>query len=281
MLAKLKGLFSVWVFCLLGATATSAPAEIVDDFTRPDSDTLGQSKAGSITYVESNNTGGAGNTAKIAGERLLITGDPAAKQTGRVFLSGYESADLTVSLRGEFKSGKPTPDYGKDNVRNTLGVMLRLRQKARFGAGSANDDDSGFVSVEFMNNGQVLVRERQANGTLIGIGKKPVYSYTAGSLGAKRNEKPYDVDDDGMLEEGEPFDLSVSLAGTTITVNVNGTPLFAGATTLTAGKVGNGVALLKGMPSSKYTLTSDLYIDDLEISPLPEKAPATSPVPAK
>src|SRR5690606_39306 len=181
-------------------------------------------EVGAAGYVELNSNGkpAGGSVAAIEDGRLVIHG--VGGDVGRVFLRGIDTPDVTVRLRAAFRASKDRPVYDgehADRARNTLGIMLRVGENAPFGHGEPNDQNTGFVTVEMLNNGGLVVRERQAGGQIAYITDKsvnpltggPMYDYLAGKLGAQRNGRPFDRDDDGMLEANEPFDLAVSLVG--------------------------------------------------------------------
>src|SRR5690349_14275273 len=93
----------------LGAIATvaaiggSVRAAVIDTYTRADAspvtDSVGATETGGYDYVERGNTPAAipsTGIAEIVGGELKIVGKgPGANQPGGVFLSGYDSADLT------------------------------------------------------------------------------------------------------------------------------------------------------------------------------------------
>lgn len=250
-------------------------AEVIDTFDRPDSDQLGAAEKTGLRYVETTLRGVHANVARIEGKRLLLAGDAKAKPdvaTGRVFIDGYDSADVTVSLRGEFRTDHASPSQG-DQARNSLGILLRGRQDSQFGNGKAGDADAGYVTIEFFNNGQFFVRERKADGKLMPLGKRPAYTYRAGALGATLNGQPYDTNNDGMLGNGEPFTLSVAISGQTLKLSVNGQELAPLALSTARGAV-NGVGLFKGRPSANPNVLSDVLIDDLALDPAPATQPA-------
>jgi len=265
-------------------------ADVTDSFSRsPTSSTnagLGATDSGDVRYVEVTNSGtktADGLIAHILDGRMAITG--VRGDTGRVFLEGYDSPDVKVNFRAEFENDKTDLIYegdAADRPRNTLGVMLRARQQAKFGNGSAGDADTGYVAVEFLNNGGLLVRQRMTGGRLSYVTPTNVtpaagrgrYTYAQGTLGEARNAQPFDRDNDGVLEAGEPFDFAVILAGHTIVVRVNGLPLFTGTIESDRGQEANGVALFKGRPG-KFSVASSLLIDDLHVSDaLPSDVPA-------
>jgi len=282
-----------WVLVALSCLAigaSSVVADVTDSFNRPPASSttagLGTTESGDVRYVEVTNSGtktADGLVARILDGRMAITG--VRGDTGRVFLEGYDSPDVKVSFRAEFENDKTDLIYegdAADRPRNTLGVMLRARQQAKFGNGSAGDADTGYVTVEFLNNGGLLVRQRMTGGRLSFVTPNNVnptagrgrYTYAQGTLGKARNARPFDQDNDGVLEAGEPFDFAVILAGHTIVVRVNGLPLFTGTIESDGGQEANGVALFKGRPG-KFSVASSLLIDDLHVSnALPSDVPA-------
>lgn len=274
----------------LAIGAWSVVADVTDSFSRPPTSSttagLGTTESGDVRYVEVTNSGtetADGLVAHILDGRMAITG--VRGDTGRVFLEGYDSPDVKISFRAEFENDKTDLIYegdAADRPRNTLGVMLRARQHARFGNGSAGDADTGYVAVEFLNNGGLLVRQRMTGGRLSYVTPNNVnatagrgrYRYAQGTLGEARNAQPFDRDNDGVLEAGERFDFAVILAGHTIVVRVNGLPLFTGTIESDRGPKANGVALFKGRPG-KFSVASSLLIDDLHVSDaLPSDVPA-------
>ena len=275
----------------LSIGVSSAVADVTDSFNRSPTSSrtagLGATESGDVRYVEVTSSGGnaaRGSVARLRDGRMAITG--VRGDTGRVFLDGYDSPDVKVSFRAEFENRKTDLIYegdGADRPRNTLGLMLRARQQARFGNGSPGDADTGYVTVEFLNSGGLLVRQRMTGGRLSFVKPNQVdpdadrgrYAYARGSLGKVRNAQPFDRDNDGVLEAGEPFDFAVILAGHTIVVSVNGRPLFTGTIESDCGQEANGVALFKGRPG-KFSVASSLLIDDLHVS---DASPSDVPAP--
>jgi pimeloyl-ACP methyl ester carboxylesterase len=248
-------------------------ASLSDDFERQ---TL---EGGAITYTELTTAGkvvaAAGSVARVSDGRLVMTG--VNGETGLLVLGGFDSSNVSVSMRAEFENQKEAVVYsgdGADQPRHTLGLIFRVPGGTNFGHGTAEIPCAGMVSVEFLNNGGLLVRERNASGSLVFISNKkkhsltggPLYAYQEGCLGASRNDQPFDLDDDGVLEAGEPFTLSVLLVGRNITVSINDQPIFIGKVMAPAGGEVNEVSLLKGRPG-KFSNGSTLLIDDLKLSP--------------
>jgi hypothetical protein len=259
------------------AFGVTAAADVIDSFDRADGDTLGATEKGGLQYVETSLRGQPGNVARVEGKRMLLTGDVRQKPdlaSGRVFLKGYDAADTMISFKAEFRTDHTAPT-GDDQPRNSLGILLRARQDAQFGQGKPDDADTGYVSIEFFNNGQFLIRERRADGKLAPLGKKFAYAYRPGSLGKTHNDLPYDGNDDGMLGSGEPFTLSVAVLGRTLKLSINGKEQAA-VTLSTSGGAVNGVGFFKGRPSATPNVLSDVLIDDLSIEPIPTTATTTT-----
>jgi len=268
----------------------SASAVVVDTFTRADGGTatnsIGTTEVGGLVYDE-RVAGGQNasdvNAASIVDGRLHIHG-VGTNGEGLVYLSGYDSADVTVSFVAEFTSNIATPVYGTSTARNTLSVFLRADDSdLLFGNGAANDVNSGLIGIEMTNSGGLFIRQRLAAGTLgtvnytnsfTGTSAGGIYQYTAGALGTTLNGLPFDLDDDGQLEAGESFLFTASLSGTTLTVSLNNQVIFSGAVEQSSGNGVNGVALRKGRPGS-FTVFSDIYIDNLDISPITIPEPAS------
>lgn len=263
----------VWVclFAVMSAVTLSAQSEnrFVDTFD----DVLTAESAG-IEYLQRTSRGDAAPAnavGKIEDGALRISGIKG--ETGRVHAKGMGSDSISVTLRAEFVN------RGEEDTslrpRHTLGLMLRSRPESNFGHGEPDDADSGYVAVEFLNNGGLLVRERLTSGKLVfksstnanPLTGESLYEYAPGKLGEELNGQPFDVNDNGILGEGEPFEINVELTGHHILVRINGKAVHTKSLELAAGKGGNEVSIFKGRPG-KFEVASDLVIHEIKITPL-------------
>jgi hypothetical protein len=264
-------------------TAGGVRAAVVDTFARPDgspvTDSIGQTEVGGFHYVERGNSPTAtvaNGTAEIAGGELQIYGRLGTlnSDTGGVFLPGYISPDVTLSADVRFVHSIAAPN-NTEELANDFFLALRSRSGMNFAATSAGDD--GLVAVEFIPNGGVLVRENR-NGTLTTVRSVNFAGTaarsnvrTAGELPATLNDLPFDVDQDGFIDGTEQVRFGVELSGTQLKLFVNGAQFGTTMTlTKTTGLNGNGVGLHKNRISSAFETASDLYVDNFDLTPVPE-----------
>jgi hypothetical protein len=270
----------------LAAAATgTARAGVVDTFTRSDgspvTDSVGQTEVGGFDYVERGNSPTAtvaNGTAEIAGGELQVYGRLGTmnNDTGGVYLPGYNAPDVTLSLDVRFVHSIAAPDNTQE-LANSLFIALRSQSSLNFAATSPSDD--GLLAIEFISNGGVLVRENR-NGTLTTLrsrnfadtaGRSNVR--TAGELPASFNGLPFDVDQDGFLDDAETFRFGAEVSGTQLKLFLNGAQ-FGPTMTLaeTAGLNGNGIGLHKNRIAFAFETASDLYLDNFDLVPIPEPA---------
>jgi hypothetical protein len=266
-------------------TAGRVRATVVDTFTRADGSpataSVGQTEVGGFNYVERGNSPTAtvaNGTAAITDGELQVYGRLGTlnSDTGGVFLSGYNSPDVSLSVDVRFVHGIAAP-VSTEELANSLFLSLRSRSAMNFTATSAGDD--GLLAIEFVPNGGVLVRENR-NGTLTTVRSTNFASTgarsnvrTAGELPATFNGLPFDVDQDGFIDGTEQIHFGAELNGTQLKLFLNGAP-FGTAMTLTetAGLNGNGIGLHKNRISSAFETASDLYLDNLDLASVPEPA---------
>jgi N-sulfoglucosamine sulfohydrolase len=265
-------------------SSTAAATELADGFARK------ILSGGPITYTELTSKGIAatspGTIATIDHGGLAFTG--AGNETGRIAIHGFDSANLTVTLRAEFHNRKSSVVYGgktPDRPRHSLGLILRAPHHTTFGNGTAENPATGMVVVEILNNGGLLVRERNSSGRLEFLSSKhtnpltrdALYAYRKGALETSHNGLPFDVDNDGVLEAGEPFTLTVILEGRSIAVCINDDPIYVGTLKHHAGSEANQVSLLKGRPG-RFSNASTLWIDELQLNTAAEVPEVEDPV---
>jgi hypothetical protein len=270
------------------AAASGARAAVIDTYTRADvapvTDSIGQTEAGGYDYVERGNNPTAtiaNGTAEIVGGELKIYGRLGAgtSDTGGVYLTGYDSADVTLSTTVRFEHNIAAPT-STEELANTYLVALRSRPDMNFAPTSAAN--RGVIGVEFGPNGDVLVREiRTATGTLTTVvsgnlitgGATTRRRLTPGALPSTFNGLPFDTDQDGFIDGSESFTFGVDLSGTTLKLYVNGLQVGTNLTLAeTTGIAGNGVGLHKNRVSSAFETVSDIFVDDVNLAPIPEPA---------
>jgi len=269
------------VCALLTGVSVAHAATYTDDFER---DALA---GGPIAYVELTPAGkpaAAGSIATLKDGSLIVAG--AGGETGRLALEGIDAADVSIAMRVEFHNRDATAnaDDQADKPRHSVGVILRTASTTAFGHGTPEAPGTGMLCVELLNSGDLLVRERDTNGKLVFLSTTrnnpitgaPVYTYAPGKLGATRNGRPFDANDNGILEAGEPFTLAVRVVGNNIEVRLNDEAIFTGTTKADTGLDGNGVSLLKGRPG-RFKIASTLHLDDLALETLSESAAAPPP----
>jgi hypothetical protein len=269
-----------------GLIAGSAQAAVIDTYTRADgspvTDSVGGTEAGGFDYVERGNTPSqaiASGTAQIVNNELALYGasGPANSNFGGVYLAGYESPDLTISATVRFVHTIAAPTAAEE-LANTFIFTLRSQAAMNLAATSAGDD--GLLDVQIGPNGDVLVRENR-NGTLTQVISQNLITGGAttrrrlapGALPATFNGLPFDADQDGFIDDGETFSFGANVSGTTLQLFVNGLQVGSNLTlTETAGLNGSGVGLHKNRISAAFETASDVFADNLDISPVPEPA---------
>lgn len=232
----------------------------------------------SIKFVEMTSDGKRaaepGLVATVEAGQLKLAG--YRNDTGRLAVEGFDYADVTITMIVEFENQKAEVVYEGDKAdqpRNSVGLILRAPHEINFGNGTSENPGAGMVAVEFLNNGGLLVRERNQHGRLQFLSSKtvnpltggPLYAYQRGGLGESYNGQPFDLDNDGVLERGEQFKLTVILSGQSIAVCINDDPIYTGPLGFARGESTNSISLLKGRPG-KFSNASTIWIDHLDIS---------------
>lgn len=272
------------------ATAGFAPAAVVDTYSRTDgtpvTDSVGQTEVGGLDYIERGNSPSAttvNGTAEISGQELLIYGrqGPGVNDTGGVFLPDYNSPDLSLSADVRFAHNIAAPG-STEELANTFFVALRSRSGMNFTTTSA--DDEGLLAVEIGPNGDILVRENR-NGTLSSVagasgnpfsGAGTTRRRNAGALPATFNGVAFDADQDGFIDGDESFRFGIELAGTELKLFVNGAQILSTFTlTETQGLNGNGLGLHKNRVAAAFETASDVYVDNLDVTPFPIPEPGS------
>jgi len=285
------------LLCL--AIAGASQGAMIDTFTRTDAspvtDSLGATEVDGYDYVERGNTAAQSipiGTAQISNNQLLITGSNqtttpvSTSNTGGAYLAASNFPDVRVGvdvafvLVGDAPSGVAGNAANKFN--NTFMLMLRSRAAQNFGAASANED--GLVAIEFNPNADLLIREQRnaALGTVISrnyfTNAAPVREpLAAGLLPATYGSGPFDVNQNGYLEADEPFHLEAELVGTSLKIFVNGQQYGVNYTVTNTGAVAgqlNGIGLHKNRIGGTNIVVSNILIDNLEVTPIPEPATA-------
>ena len=268
----------------MGVTSSRAASgvaqQVTDDFDRASLIT------GAIAYVERATNGkvaASGSVVNVSDGRLVFTG--VGGDTGRLSLDGVEGFNVSASFVVEFKNQKDEVVYtgdDRDRPRHSIGLILRAAADTSFGHGSEEDPGAGLVSVEFLNNGGLLVRERNIHGKLGFLSSSsshpitdgPLYDYKAGALGRQYNGRDFDRNNDGVLGEGEPFLLSVDLTGYDLVVSINDKPIYSGRVKTLPVADELTVSLFKGRPG-KFSNASTILLDDLNIKVRPGSAQDT------
>lgn len=279
---------------LLAAIASSADAALIDSFTRTDvlpvTDSLGATEVDGYDYIERNNNASGSTvdgTAEISNNKLLITGatqttTAAYLNTGGAYLSGFNAPDVRVGVDLNFVLMGPAPSGtsgANDNrFNNTFLLMLRSRAGQNFGTTVA--DQAGLLAVELNANGDLQVREQRTSSVLPSVlNINPATGNTAarqplpGILPANFGSGTFDINQNGYLDANEPIHLDVELVGTSLKVFVNGAQ-YGGTGTLTqtsavAGQM-NGIGLHKNRLGSTFTVGSNILVDNLDITIIPE-----------
>lgn len=279
------------------AFAGITQAAIIDTFTRTDNspvtDSLGGTEVSGYDYIERGNTAAQlipVGTAEISNNQLLITGSNqtatpvATSNTGGAYLATSNIPDLRVGmdvafvLVGDAPSGTAGANANKFN--NTFLLMLRSRAAQNFGTASATED--GLIAIEFNPNADLLIREQRSGALATVISRNyftnagPVREpLTGGLLPATYGAGPFDVNRNGFLDADEPFHLEAELIGNSLKIFVNGTQYGVNYTvTNTAASAGqfSGIGLHKNRLGGANVVVSNILIDNLDISPIPEPA---------
>ncbi|MGD9634375.1 MAG: hypothetical protein AB7U97_13930, partial [Pirellulales bacterium] len=156
--------------------------------------------------------------------------------------------------------------------------MLRSRVGQNFGTGVAAH--AGLVAIELNPNGDILIREQVPTTGLTFIqntnpftGASPVRQPLPGILPANFGSGTFDVNQNGYLEANEPIHFEAELVGTSLKLFINGQQ-YGNTSTLAltgaaAGQV-NGIGLHKNRLGSTLLVGSNILIDNLDVSPVPE-----------
>ena len=213
--------------------ATSVRAiDVADTFSRLDNDDLGITEVGGFAYEERiTNGGGFSNVADISGEQLRISGigGPASSDPGQAII--VESlGDLDVSV--DMRFGGLT-DISLGSTYNSAGFVFR---KPGTDVGISNADGNGQIGAVIYPSGGFLIRQNESGALPILYDTSPfdpsvavgtLNSFAApGTLPATIGGQPFDVNQNGVLEENEPFNLGASLSGDRLTMKINGEDLF-------------------------------------------------------
>ncbi len=198
---------------------------VEDTFSRPDSDDLDVTEVGGFEYLETG-TVSSGDVAQIVDEQLEIFGVDGPGGTGPgIALIDIDFADLDISVDLRFGD---LDDPINPGTNNTAGFFLR-----RPGPDVNYTTGEGQIDLNMLPGGAFLIRETDfgaletlyfdtpfSGGTTDNMYSPP------GTLPASIGGSPFDADQDGVLEENEPFNLGVNLAGDLLTVKINGEDLF-------------------------------------------------------
>lgn len=226
-------------------------------------------------------------TAEISNNQLLITGSNqtttpvATSNSGGAYLAGSNAPDVRVGANVAFVLVGAAPNGTTGNAgnkfNNTFLLMLRSRGAQNFGTASATED--GLVAIEFAPTADLLIREQRTGslGTVIsrnyftnaGPVREPLPSILPATYGAGS----FDVNQNGYLEENEPFHLEAELIGTTLKIYINGAQYGVNyAVTNTAATAGqlSGIGLHKNRIGGTNVVVSNILIDNLDATPLPE-----------
>lgn len=216
-----------------GSQFASAQIQIEDTYTRDDNLTdLGLTEVGDYEYLKIGTTSGivasdAEGIAEIYSNQLIVYGNAGFLGTGPgiAFFDDVNFADVTIEadMRFEGLGLFPITNPGSNNFG---GFMLR-RNGTTTGFTATNN---GQVEVLLYPGGGLLIREI-VNGTLtplyaenpFGLGGSPNHFYSmAGQLPTSFNGMPFDANNNGVLEDDEPFRLGASLIGDALEITVNG-----------------------------------------------------------
>ena len=228
VIPRVANLMTIVIVALPIAVVMPSAASAIgveDTFSRPDSDELGFTEVGGFEYLETG-TVSSGDVARIVDEQLEIFGVDGPGGTGPgIALVDVDFADLEISFDLRFGGLDDPPSSGTNN---SAGFFLR-----RPGPDVNYTTGEGQIDLNMLPGGAFLVRQTDF-GILETLyfdtpfpGGTTDNSYSApGMLPATIGGLPFDADQDGVLEENEPFNLGATLIGDLLIVKINGEDLF-------------------------------------------------------
>lgn len=214
-------------FLWMAISQNAGAIQIEDTYNRADSTDLGVTEVGGYGYLELSTTSAAAiDSASISGGELWLhgTGGTTTSNPG-LALFDVSLADLSISsdMRFSYPNG-----IVNTSTYNFAGFMLRRNGTTP----NFTATNNGQIEVLMYPGGGFLVREIQG-GVLTPLytqnpfGGSPNNNYsTAGQLPTTFNGMPFDVNDNGILEDNEPFNLSADLTGNNLSISVNGMEVF-------------------------------------------------------
>ncbi|BBO32829.1 PEP-CTERM sorting domain-containing protein [Lacipirellula parvula] len=288
----MKTLLTTALVALWGAATTQAA--IIDTFTRADgtpvTNSVGVTEVGGIAYVERNNSASGSTvdgTAAVSNNKLLITGQQNTTLAHNLITGGaylpVDYRDVRVGLDLEFllSAGSPTGS-SPNQFNNTFLLMLRSRVGQNFGTTAV--DHAGLVAIEMVANGAIQVREQRGASNLVFVRNANPFTGLAASrdplpgvLPANFGSGTFDVNQNGYLDVNEPVHFEAALSGTSLNLYVNGVqygdPITLALTSAATGQI-NGIGLQKNRIGGTLAVGTDLLVDNLDVTVVPEPASA-------
>ena len=253
---------------------------IQDTYSRPDDTDLGVTEVGSVGYTEAYTAAdGPNNVADILSGELRIFGyssTTTASTPGLVLLNA-SGPDATIAADMHFSY----PNGQVNSSSYNSGGFLFRRNGASGGYSAAANE--GMVEVQLNPGATFLIREVISTSTnnapslitysnpFTGGGASVDYS-APGSLPAMLGGLPFDVNQNGILDENEPFRLGASLIGDQLSVSINGQDLFNLTTTASTGlKSLSNVGFYKNRLTSGGTRdVAHSMFDNIDVTIVPE-----------
>lgn len=193
-------------------------------------------------------------------------------------------ADIAFALVGPAPNG--TAGAAGNKFNNTFLLMLRSRPGQNFAAANAAED--GLVAIEFNPNADLLVREQRAGALATVISRnyftnaapvrEPIASPNPYALPATYGSGTFDINRNGFLDADEPIHFEALLFGTSLKIFVNGlqygVDYTVNNTAASSGQL-NGIGLHKNRIGGTNIVVSNILVDNLEITAIPEPTTAT------
>lgn len=247
-------------------------------------------------------------TAELTGTQLRVTGyAPNSSRTtgstaitsnpGGVYLTNFSSANVTIKADIAFQnfdsstttnpSGAFNTDPGSTGTSyiTTYAEYFARTQVAQTLGNSASDN--GLLDIAIGPQGDQQVREIQ-NGTLVSLGNptsgfanpfKATNSVTrtkvtgTASLARIANysgSHVIDANGNGFVDGTESFNYTAVVSGNTVTTFIDGVQVAQWTNLMyTSGANGNLIGLSKNRRASADTYVSDVYYDNLDVTPEP------------
>jgi hypothetical protein len=222
-------------FYSLSIDTAFALVAVSDSFDRANSTDLGATDVGGVSWTERHtNGGGFSEAAVIVDGKLRIDGaasigsQPPGSNPGQAILQ-TTFADFDVSVDLSF-GGLTNPTLS--STYNAAGFMLRKPGTDQGILGTTFGAANGQIDAQMYPGGGFLIRQNSSGNLTTLYATSPFDSLVtsstlnvfadAGTLPAMIGGMPFDVDQDGVLEDDEPFKLGAVVVGNSLMMKING-----------------------------------------------------------